>query len=186
MSELATRTVAEIHAGESQALAKNALDAIQSVKTPDEAEVLLARVKIAAEAARVMHLGKELSREWRNIEIKAERKWGELLGKADRSTSMAGNKNSAVDSVSEPHTVATAAERTAVKEARKLAAVPEEVFEEYVETAVAPSKAGLLREASARTAPTAVAKPEPQYAHCPTCGSRVRADKPLRPQGATT
>ena len=27
------------------------------------------------------YIGKDLSREWRNIEIKAERKWGELLAR---------------------------------------------------------------------------------------------------------
>lgn len=26
-------------------------------------------------------------------------------------------------------------------------------------------------------------KQEPEYTHCPTCGHRVRADKPLRPRG---
>lgn len=147
MSELVERTSEDMQAAESSEFALQALDAIENVKSPDEAEALLAKVKVAAEAARVMHLGKALSREWRSIEIKAERKWGELLGAADRSTSMQGNSNRQ-NSVSETHTEApTAAERTAVKEARKLAAVPEEVFAEYVEEAEVPSKAGLLRAA---------------------------------------
>ena len=116
MSDLVVRSEG-MQAADSRAFALGALDAIASVTTPDEAEALLAKVKVAAEAARVMHLGKELSREWRGIEIKAERKWGELLGEAE-------NKGQATVSRTN-----SGAERVAVHEARKLAAVPGPVFD---------------------------------------------------------
>ena len=159
MTGLATRTPEEIQAAESRAFASSALDAIQAVTTPEEAEALLARVKVAAEAARVMHLGKALSREWRGIEIKAERRWGELLGEADRSANAVPGPGRGNKGVSEPHTF-TPAERTAVKEARKLAAVPEPVFEQYVETTETPTKAGLLRAAAVKPPEEAVLPPD--------------------------
>lgn len=143
MSDVAVRSERSIAIGDSHVLAVQALDALKDVTTPDEAESLLARVKVAAEAARVMHLGKALSRDWRTIEIKAERKWGELLGKAEPK-----NRHSAdIPSVTGGH-ASSDSERKAVKEARKIFAVPEAVFEEYVETAEQPSKAGLLRTAA--------------------------------------
>ncbi len=155
MSDLAIRTADEVQAADSRAFALAALDAIDAVTTPDEAEALLARVKVAAEAARVMHLGKELAREWRGIEIKAERKWGELLGDANRSANAAKGP----DGVSAANTTTpSGSERVAQHEARKIAAVPEPVFEEYVETADAPTKAGLLRAADPKE-PTAVLGP---------------------------
>lgn len=147
MSDLVARSAEEVQAAESHAFALGALDAIAGVKTPEEAESLLARVKIAAEAARVMHLGKALSREWRGIEIKAERKWGELLGEADRRSNAASGR----DGVSAANSKPSGADRVAQHAARKVAAVPEPVFEEYVETTDTPTKAGLLRAAAETT-----------------------------------
>lgn len=103
---------------------------------------------------RVMHLGKALAREWRSIEIKAERKWGQLLGEANHGGDRRSDQVSPADLKS--------AEKEARSQARRLAAVPEEVFEEYVETAEQPSKAGLLRAAEI---------PDPQEAE-PVSGSR--------------
>lgn len=144
MSVPAPRTTEEIQAAESHAFALSALDAIHAVKTPEEAEHLLARVKVAAEAARVMHLGKALSREWRGVEIKAERRWGELLGEAEPGRPSGGIVTDSNDLPRAP------AERKAAHEARKLAAVPAELVEEYVEKTEAPTKAGLLRKAEAK------------------------------------
>lgn len=148
MTDIAVRTSEEVQAADSRAFALEALDAIDAVTTPDEAEALLARVKVAAEAARVMHLGKELAREWRGIEIKAERKWGELLGEANRSANAAKGP----DGVSAANTTTpSGSERVAQHEARKLAAIPEPVFEQYVGATETPTKAGLLRAAEAET-----------------------------------
>ena len=99
-------------------------------------------VKVAAEAARVMHLGKALSREWRSIEIKAERKWGELLGEAEPKNRHSPDAPSVTTGNASPPS-----ERKAAHEARKLYAIPESVFEEYVEQTEVPTKAGLLRAA---------------------------------------
>jgi hypothetical protein len=81
-----------------------------------------------------------------------DRRESELLGEADRAASMTGNRNRVDNSVTASNTeaVATGSERKAAHEARKLAAIPEPVFEEYVDTTEAPTKAGLLRAALGR------------------------------------
>lgn len=74
--------------------------------------------------------------------MKAERKWGELLGKAEHG----GDRKS--DQVTDSNLIAPPAERKAAHEARKLSHVDEPVFEEYVNQTDAPTKAGLLRFAA--------------------------------------
>lgn len=62
----------------------------------------------------------------------------------------------------------------------------EEVWGEVVEQHGAAPTAAQVREVVEDHRAPESAKPEPQYTQCPTCGHRVRADKPLRPRKETS
>jgi hypothetical protein len=62
----------------------------------------------------------------------------------------------------------------------------EEVWGEVVEEhGPAPTAAQVREVVETHRAPES-ATPEPEYTSCPTCGHRVRADKPLRPRKETS
>jgi hypothetical protein len=115
----------------------NALSAIDDVETPEAGEDLLARVRLAADAMRLAKLGEERERRWGALRLKAERRYGELLPPKQPG------KRTDMEPVRAAHR-STPAERTAQKEARKVAAVPAERFDGYVNSATKPSRAGLL------------------------------------------
>lgn len=149
--------------------ALEAIEAIDNVTTAEEAEDLLRRVTAYQQVVKIVKVGREQERRWAVIRLQAERKMGELLGPAE---------NHGPATVTPGHGSTDDSDRKANERARKIAAVPQEDFEEYIETAEEPSRAGLLRTVKEQPAD----KPGPQYTSCPTCGHRVRADKPLRPQ----
>ena len=119
------------------AMERDALDAIENVTNPDEAERLLAQVKAVHEAVRLARLGAEYEKRWSSVRLRAERRHGELLGppmsQQEAGAISAGNSSNA--------------ERVAAHKARQVAAVPDEVFETFIETADALSRAGLIRKA---------------------------------------
>jgi hypothetical protein len=120
----------------------DALEAIEAVTTPEAAEELLGRIKLAAQAIRLSKLGAEREQRWGRIRLLGERRYGELLGPAVIGGTGANQHTSSVTSGN----AATSAERKAQHEAREVAAVPEPTFIEYVDTEPAPTRAGLLRE----------------------------------------
>lgn len=115
----------------------DALAAIDAVATPEAAEDLLTRVKFAEQAIRLAKLGAEREQRWGRVRLMSERRYGELLGPAERG----------VNQHTRTSTMEVQRDHKSEHRARAVAAVPEPVFEEYVETAPKPSRAGLLREA---------------------------------------
>lgn len=122
----------------------DALAAIDAVATPEAAEALLGKIKLADQAVRLSKLGAEREQRWGRVRVLAERRYGELLP-PPKSPAEAG-------AVRGTHSSDT--ERQAQRQARAVAAVPEPVFKEYIETAPQPTRAGLLREAGERPADT--------------------------------
>ena len=122
---------------ELDAMENDALNAIESVTEPNEAERLLAKVRAVQEAQRLARVGADYEKRWGVVRLKAERKYGELLGPAKtggvRETHVSGSH------------VMTDAERQAARVARKVAKVPDEVFDGYLENAEEPTRAELLR-----------------------------------------
>jgi phage N-6-adenine-methyltransferase len=134
-TEIAVSSTLDV--AELDALEESALEAIESVKEPDEAERLLAKVRAVQEAQRLARLGADYEKRWGVVRLKAERKYGTLLGKASEGRPR--------ENVRASHVSATDSERQQARMARKVAAVPPEVFEEYVDQAEEPSRAELLR-----------------------------------------
>lgn len=120
---------------ELDAMEHDALDAIENVTEPNEAERLLAKVRAVQEAQRLARVGADYEKRWGVVRLKAERKYGELLGPAEPG----GNSNRVTGSHTEP------AERKAASRARQVAQVPDEVFDGYIEKAEEPTRAELLR-----------------------------------------
>ena len=123
-------TLAEIDRAEEFVFA-----AIDGVQTPDEAEQLLRQVTAAEQAIRLARIGAEREQRWGGFRLRAERRYGELLGpptdKGGRRT-VSGTNSS---------------DRFAQHQARKVAAVPQDKFDAYIEQAAKPSRTGLLRAA---------------------------------------
>lgn len=115
---------------------QDALDAIENVTEPDQAEQLLARVKAVHEAQRLARLGADYEKRWSSVRLRAERKYGELLGPPQT-----GRPEGNVSATN----VSSGAERVAAHAARQVAAVPDEVFEEFLKTEDEPTRAGLLK-----------------------------------------
>lgn len=116
----------------------DALAAIGGVATPEEAESLLARVKLAAQAVRLAELGREREQRWGRVRLLAEKRYGELLGPAEHG----GDRKS-----ESTRSLQVERDYDAEHRARQVAAVPEPVFAEYIQEAEQPTRAGLLREA---------------------------------------
>jgi site-specific DNA-methyltransferase (adenine-specific) len=139
-TDIAVSTSVDI--AEIERLEVDALDAIGRVTDPSEAERLLGKVRAVQEAQRFLRLGAEYEKRWGVLRLKAERKYGVLLGPAvlgrqRNSDKVAGsNLNSA--------------EKSAAHKARQVAQVPDEVFHEFIENEDEPTRAGLLRRVAAR------------------------------------
>lgn len=99
---------------------------------PQVVENLLARVRLAAEAVRLAELGREREQRWGRVRLLAERKYGELLGPAEKG-------NPEFRNVTASHIDDD--ERKRRERARDVADVPEETFTEYVDTAEKPTRA---------------------------------------------
>ena len=119
-----------------------ALDEIASVQDPDIAIRLLENARVVERVVRVKKLGEDRVRRWSAVVLRAERRYGELLGPAQP-----GGDGSNQHKKSNPSRegVASKIEENARRQARKVATVPEEQFEDYVSTNTSPSRAGLLR-----------------------------------------
>ena len=115
-----------------------ALDAIENVQDPAEAERLLGRVTLATEAMRIAKLGEDRERRWKALWLKAERRYGELL-----PPKQPGKRTDKATSGSLP-----GVDPDQAKRARKVAAVPDDVFNDYVANDPKPSREGLLRKAT--------------------------------------
>lgn len=119
---------------------REAFDAIENVQDPDEAEALLRQVTIAEQAVRIAKVSAEREQRWSGLKLRAERKYGELLGpkqpgkRTDRQPVSAADRSS------------SGADREAQSQARKVAAVPQEDFDAYISEATKPTRAGLLRD----------------------------------------
>lgn len=139
-------TLANIDALEAQATA-----AISLVRDAEQADDLLRRVTCVADAARTLRLAADQIHVWSVLKLKAERRYGELLGPAHRGRTH--KRTAGATSVTGSN---TSADRAAQHKAHQVAAVPPEEFEEYVNTAENPSRAGLLNREKAtdrRTGP---------------------------------
>lgn len=129
---------ASLDVAELEQLESDALHAIESVTEPGEAERLLAKVRAVQEAQRLARIGADYEKRWGVVRLKAERKYGELLGPAE-------NKGQATVTRSD-----SGAERMAASRARQVAEVPDEVFDGYIEQADEPTRAELLRTSKNR------------------------------------
>jgi site-specific DNA-methyltransferase (adenine-specific) len=137
-TDIAVSTSVDI--AEIERLEVDALDAIGRVTDPNEAERLLAKVRAVQVAQRLARLGAEYEKRWGVLRLRAERKYGELLGPA---------------SIGNPHGNVTGSnvkpdERIAAFRARQVAKVSDEVFDEFIENEDEPTRAGLLRRVAAR------------------------------------
>ena len=111
-------------------LAEQAALALAAVKTEKEADELWRRVKAVEEAARLAGVYEEAALGLRRIQLRAKRRYGELLGEAKPGAPV-GSRNAAKNNVSQEHVISQQ-ERNVRKKARKLAEVPEEVFEQVL------------------------------------------------------
>jgi site-specific DNA-methyltransferase (adenine-specific) len=140
-TEIAVSSTLDV--AELDALEESALEAIESVTEPDQAERLLAKVRAVQEAQRLARLGADYEKRWGVVRLKAERKWGHLLGPAKIGENRHTSSVSGSDAKS-------GSEREAARVARKVAAIPPEVFDEFIETEDEPTRAGLLNKHAAR------------------------------------
>lgn len=109
------------------------------------AEDFYRRVGAVEDAMRWARLSTTVCVAMGRVRLRAERRWGELLGRAERDAPPPGGVSDA--------NAMSGAERVARREARKVAEVPADAFEAYVTAAREdpPTRAGVLR---------AVPKPE--------------------------
>lgn len=122
---------------ESDEWATDVIATLSAAQTPEQAEQLLRRVTTVEEAIRLARLGEERERQWCGLRLKAERRYGELLGPAEP-------KNRHHPSVT-ARNARSGDERVAQNRARKVAAVQQQKFDNYIKTNAKPSRAGLLR-----------------------------------------
>lgn len=131
-----TATPAQIDQWEAEAL-----KAIDASRDFEAAEDVLQRTRAVESVVRIKNLGQEYQARWQRVVLKAERRYGELLppkttgGRPRKETVSAANGS-------------TGAKRVAQFQARKVAEVPREEFDKYVESEPEPSRAGLLRTAN--------------------------------------
>lgn len=106
------------------ALVDEAERALAAVDNPADADELWRKVKAVEEAARLARLSEVVVASMARVRLRAKRRYGELLGPAQTGRPQ-GN-------VTARH-VSTNGDRKAVERARKLAAVPEDVFAAHLE-----------------------------------------------------
>ena len=111
-------------------LAEQAALALAAVKTEREADELWRRVKAVEEAARLAGVYEDAALGLRRIQLRAKRRYGQLLGEA-KLGAPAGNKSASKNNVHKVDVVSKR-ERVQRQKARKLAEVPAEVFEEVL------------------------------------------------------
>lgn len=121
------------------ALIDEAERALAAVDNPEDADDLWRRVKAVEEAARLARVSEATLVTFRRVQLRAKRRYGELLGPAE-------NRGPATVTASDG---STSRERESRSRARKLAAVPEPVFNAHLEQSDPDklSEAGVIREA---------------------------------------
>jgi hypothetical protein len=142
-TELEPRNIA----GQDAALVADAYEAealtiIEQITDPDEADALLRRVTLLEQAIRLAKLGADRERRWGAVKLRAERKYGELLGPAKRGAP-AGNDRATKNRLTDCESNSESTWQDRLK-ARRVAAVPDDAFEDYVTNTPRPSRNGLL------------------------------------------
>jgi N6-adenosine-specific RNA methylase IME4 len=130
---------AELTEASALALLDQAETALSHVETAGEAEDVWRKVATIAEAARRFRLSKVVAVAMSRTKLRAERKWGAMLIKEPVEVKPGpgrGNTKPVAES-----DAFSKAERDERSRARKLAKVPETVFDEYVESGRAESAA---------------------------------------------
>ena len=112
-------------------------DAIDNVQDPEAAQALLDQVVIAEHAVRLAKVSEEREQRWGGIRLRAERRYGELLGPATAGGHREGH-------VTGGHVGDS--DRKIRSQARKVAAVSDTDFEKYVKSEPRPTRSGLLRK----------------------------------------
>lgn len=125
----------------------DALEAIEKVQDPDEAERLLAKVKTFEQAMRLNKAAADRERRWRALSLRALRRYGELLGPAEKQPWTGTGQR-----VYHTHTLSNS-ERDTRRWARRIADVPAERFEEYLDGNAEPSRTSLLRKSGPKKEP---------------------------------
>lgn len=137
---------------------KGAASAVPS--TPEEAEQLLREATTPEQARRIYLLCDEQEEDWRAVKLKADRRWGELLGPAEVQKVKPGPGRG--KRVRSSHTFSDST-RDARRRARLVAAVPQEQFDEYLRTTAKPTREGLLRKCGPNQE-SSKSKPKPTFA----------------------
>lgn len=142
------------------AVVEQVAQALADVETVDQADELWRRVKAVEEAARIAGVYEGAAVNLRRLQLRAKRRYGELLGEAKPGAPV-GNRSAAKNNVT-PRNVVSGGERVVQSRARKLAEVPEEVFEEVLaaESVETITEAAILR-AVKRSYPEQESRPEP-------------------------
>lgn len=135
-----------------EAHALEAMIAVENVTTPDQADELLRKITAYQQAVKLAKYGQEQERRWARIKLEAERKMGELLGDPEPGGDHRSKQQLVANKLEET-------EHQARHKARKVAAVPEPIFREYLDEAEAPSRAGLLRAAKTQIPPAKTKRP---------------------------
>lgn len=120
-------------------LEADALDAIETVDSPEEAEELLGKVSGFEHVIRLMKMGEEYERRWAIVRLRAWRRFGQLLGHVEEQAHKGrGHSVTASNAIS-------GADRKARNGARQVAAISEEKFEDYVAIEPNPTRSGLIK-----------------------------------------
>lgn len=127
--------------------------------TPDEALALISQATTVEQLEFLLAYCEEQESDWRRAKLEAERRLGILLGQAQHGGDRRSNQ------VSSGHL--TNAQKQRRKKARKVAAVPDDVFNEYVANADEPTREGLLRAAGLYAVPDPP-RQEPRASEAPT------------------
>jgi len=117
-----------------------AFAAIEAVQDLADAEALLGRVKTVEQAMRINKIAGDRETRWRALRLRAERRYGELLGPVEQQAWAGPGKRVATGDAF------STGQRDVRRYARQVAAVPGEQFEEYLDGNAEPSRTGLLRK----------------------------------------
>lgn len=123
---------------------EGAASAAPSPSSPEDAERLLDAATTPEQAWAIYQISADREGDWRAVKLKAERRYGELLGKP----TIGGHRESHVSGTN----VASGATRFQQHQARKVAAVDQATFDDYVATPN-PTRAGLLRAVGGNAPP---------------------------------
>jgi N6-adenosine-specific RNA methylase IME4 len=116
--------------GNALAVVERVSQALAQVETVEQADQLWRKIRVVEEAARIAGDYEEAVVNLRRLQLRAKRRYGQLLGEAKPGAPV-GNKSAAKNNVAQ-NDVVLKRERDIRSKARKLAEVPEDVFEEVI------------------------------------------------------